>query len=640
MEKKRHIFLDKKTREVALKIFLEELPDYNDWPEEEVSVTDSLGRVTSRAVYAINSSPTANVSAMDGVVVRSIDTFGANEKNPVRLKIGSEARFINTGGVVPEGFDAVIMIEEIHQPGSDVIEIIAAVPPWHYIRPIGEDIVVKEQILPGCHLVRPSDIGALLSGGWIKAWVRKKPKVSILPTGDEIIEPGNIPEPGQVIESNSSVISAILSQWGAESLRYPIVKDTQATLYEKACEALKNSDFLIIIAGSSAGTKDFTASAIAWMGKVLVHGVSIMPGKPVILGVADKKPVMGLPGYPVSAVIAFDIFARPVISRMLHHILPAPELLMVRTARKLPSKLGQEEYIRVKIGKVGDHYLASALPRGAGVITSLVKADAILKVAKQSEGLNAGAEAEVELLKSRQEIDLSLIFIGSHDPGLDLLSDFLGRRELSMALSITHLGSLGGLAALKNGECHMTGIHLLDPESGIYNIPYISKYLPGERLYKIHFALRDQGLMVKKGNPKGIKGIDDLLREDIRFINRQFGAGTRLLLEHLLKSINIEPSKIRDYRREVFTHMAVASLVKNGGADCGLGILSAARALDLEFIPLAKEEYDLLITEKYINLPGIGSLLEILKGKEFKKELESMGGYDCTKTGEIQCLSL
>ncbi|MGA1841909.1 MAG: molybdopterin biosynthesis protein [bacterium] len=637
MKEKRHIYLKKKSREEALEIFLGILPDYSNWPEEEVPVEKAFGRITSRAVRAILSSPVSNVSAMDGVAVRSLDTFGATETNPIELKVGPQARFINTGETLPDGFDAVIMIEDIHQPDPEKVQIMASVPPWHYVRPIGEDIVTEEQIVPSCHLIRPFDMGAILSGGLTNIRVRKKPRVSIIPTGDEVISPGQAPEPGQVIESNSVVLSGLLSQWGAEALIFPIVKDVSASLLVMARKALAGSDLLVIVAGSSAGTRDLTADVIAEIGEVLVHGVSIMPGKPVILGKADQKPVIGLPGYPVSAVIAFELFARPVLSRMLNRPVPSSDYLKARTARKLPSKLGQEEYIRVKLGKQGGNYIASPLKRGAGVITSLVRADGILKVPRQSEGLDGGAEVEVELLKPREEIEGSITFIGSHDPGLDLLADHLGREETGLKLSITHLGSLGGLMALKKGECHLTGIHLLDPETGTYNIPYINKYLPGKRLHLYNLAFRDQGLMVKPGNPKKIKGLNDLIREDIRFVNRQSGAGTRLLLDHWLKKEGIDPKHIRDYRREVFTHMAVAALVKSGGADCGLGILSAARALGLEFFPLAKERYDLLIPEEYYKSPWAKALLKVLKSRAFKKELESMGGYDCTLTGEEQC---
>lgn len=637
---KRHIYLNKKNREEAIKIILRQTDNYADWPEEGIEVTASLGRITSRAVYALCSSPNANVSAMDGVAVRSAETYNASETAPVQLKLGEQALFINTGQPIPEGFDAVIMIEEIHQPSPDTIEIISSVPPWHYVRPTGEDIVAGEQIIPSSHLIRPTDIGALLSGGLIKIFVKKRPVVSIIPTGDEIIEPGNTPSEGQVTESNSHVISGLLNEWGAEPLRLPIVRDIYKNLMQRAEEAIKHSDLLVIIAGSSAGTKDYTADVIASLGRVLVHGVSIMPGKPVILGIIDKRPVIGLPGYPVSAVIAFEIFARPIIGHMLNQTIPKDQTLEAEITRKIPSKLGQEEYIRVKMGKLGDKYYATPLSRGAGIITSLVRADGMITMPKQSEGIDEKSPVTVRLLKPKEEIESSLIFIGSHDPGLDLISDHLRRETRGISLSITHLGSLGGLIALKRAECHLTGIHLLDPETGIYNTPYIKSHIAGHKVYKVHMALREQGIIIKRGNPKNIKTLHDLLQGDIRFVNRQYGAGTRILLEHLLKGIHIDPQEIKDYRREVFTHMAVAALIKSGGADCGLGVLSAARALDLDFIPVAKEVYDLVIPEAYMRLQGIESILEILGSKTFRATLESMGGYDCKNSGETTCLAL
>ncbi|MBI4699048.1 MAG: molybdopterin biosynthesis protein, partial [Nitrospirae bacterium] len=306
-----------------------------------------------------------------------------------------------------------------------------------------------------------------------------------------------------------------------------------------------------------------------------------------ILGWINNKPVLGVPGYPVSAYITYDLFAKPIISMWQGIEMKRPEIMKAKLSRQVASTLGVEEFLRVKVGKVGDNFIASPVSRGAGIIMSLVRADGFVRIPAMSEGLGAGAEVEVKLLRDREEISNTIVCIGSHDNALDILANFLKKKYPKYSLSSAHVGSMGGLIALKRGEAHIAGTHLLDEKTGEYNISYIKQLLPGDKIILINLIYRQQGLLVLKGNPKNIKGFEDLSREDITFINRQSGSGTRLLTDKYLKELKIEPRNIKGYDKEEFTHMGVASAVLSGVADTGLGILAASKALGLDFIHVA-----------------------------------------------------
>jgi putative molybdopterin biosynthesis protein len=289
----------------------------------------------------------------------------------------------------------------------------------------------------------------------------------------------------------------------------------------------------------------------------------------------------------------------------------------------------------VKLGRVGDRVTATPLQRGAGIIMSLVRADGLVLIPRFSEGVHAGAEVTVDLLRRPEEVERTIVAIGSHDLTLDLLSSELSKRDAGLSLSSSNVGSLGGLIALQRGEAHLSGSHLLDEETGEYNLPYVRRLLKGRSVVLVNLVYRDQGLIVPPGNPKGIRGIEDLLREDVRFVNRQKGAGTRVLLDYRLKQIGVDPLRIEGYRREEFTHLAVAASVAGGTADTGLGILAAARALKLDFVPILKERYDLVIPREQYESDLLRPLLEILRGPTFRQQVEALGGYDASQMGEV-----
>jgi len=601
---------------------------------EEADPRDALGRVLAAPVYAGVSSPHYHAAAMDGIAVRARDTSGATPSSPLRLRLGHGAVYVNTGNPVLPPYDAVIMIEDVHEVDGEFVEIISPASPWQHVRLIGEDIVATEMVLPEGHVLRPIDLGAILAAGVTRVLVKKKPVVAIIPSGSELAEPGKALAPGQVPEFNSAVLAAYVTEWGGVPRVMPPVRDDREQIRMRVAEAVAQCDIVVVNAGSSAGTEDHTAEAFGDLGCVIVHGVAIKPGKPVILGYASGKCLMGIPGYPVSAALTASLFLKPVIYRFLG--IPEPKTQMVQAvlSRRVVSSLGVEEVVRVKLGEVGGRLVAVPIARGAGLVTSMVRADGLLRIARLSEGVQEGTEVSIELLRPLQEIKDTVVVVGSHDMTLDLLASLMKRYYIGSGLSSAHVGSLGGLLAIRKGEAHAAGVHLLDEDTGEYNISWIRRILRGKKVVLIKLFGRTQGLIVQKQNPKGIRNFDDLLRQDVVFVNRQRGAGTRVLLDYHLKRLGLDSSRIKGYDREEFTHMAVAAAVASGEADAGLGILAAARALDLGFIPLADEDYDLVVPRDIYEEPKVQKMLETIRREEFKRAVLALGGYALNRLGE------
>jgi len=630
----RDVYLETKPLEEALRIWSEGI-EARPLDAETVKVSDSIGRITATHVSARLSSPFYHSSAMDGYAVRFADTFGASETSPKHLKIGEDAVYMDTGDPIPEGFNAVVMIEDVNE-ADGYIEIISALTPWKNVRTVGEDIVQTELIVPENHRIRAVDTAAMLAGGLTEIKVRRKPVVAVIPTGSEIVEPGSELKVGDIIEFNSQMLGGLAREWGAEFVRMPIVPDDEKKIRDALLEAHKKADLIIINAGASAGSEDYTAKIIGELGEVLVHGVGIKPGKPTILGTIKGKPVIGAPGFPVSAYLSVVLFARPLIMKLQGLEPTEPPKIKALLSRHIASTLGQEEFLRMKLGRVGGKLIATPLGRGAGLMLSLVRADGIMRVPSMSEGIAAGTEVKVELMREPQDIENTVVFIGSHDNSLDLLANFLKKRHPKFSLSSAHVGSMGGLAALQKGEAHAAPTHLLDEETGEYNVPFIKRMLPERKIVLINLVHREQGLMVLNGNPKNIRTFKDLTRDNVTYINRQRGAGTRLLLDKCLKDEGISPLDINGYEREEYTHMAVASAIVSGVADAGLGVLSAANALGLDFIPVAKERYDIAIPAEFMDTEMMQALLEIIRDdKEFKDAVLSLGGYDVTDMGKV-----
>jgi len=643
-ERKR--YLKKKPLPEALTIFLEAATP----PKrvERVAVEEALHRTTAEPIFAVLSAPHYHGAAMDGIAVRAEDTFGASEFTAVTLKQNSHKtvraaansqaifQYVDTGNPLPIWANAVVMIERVFKKNPEEVEIRDAATPWQHVRLVGEDIVATEPLLPRGHKLRPYDIGALLAAGHTKVPVVAKPTVGIIPTGSELIEPGEPAKPGRIIEFNSRVTAAFVEEWNGKPQRLPRVIDDLPIITKALSSAVKAYDIVVIIAGSSAGEHDFTVRALESLGEVLVHGIDVMPGKPAILARINNKPVIGLPGYPVSAVVICQQILRPLIAHFLGRPAEEPQKVKAFLPRKVPSRLGLEEFVRVSLGKVNDRVIVNPLGRGAGIITTMVKADGVLRIPSLDEGLNAGQEVEVELLRPAEEIANTILFTGSNDLTIGVLDDQLRAQYSGFKISASNVGSLGGLMALKRSEAHIIGTHLLDPTTGIYNLPDLKKQQLLAKVIVMNLVIREQGLIVLKGNPKKIKGIKDLARKDVTFVNRQPGSGTRVLLDYKLDKLKIKPEQIQGYEREDSTHMAVAVAVASGLVDTGLGIKSAAKALRLDFVPVEREEYDLVFLKDFYNSDMGQKLANVIRSDAFKQAVMALDGYDTKKTGTVK----
>ena len=600
---------------------------------EEVEAAQALDRQTAGPIFAKHNSPLWDSSAMDGVMVISARTQGATEIAPISLEWEKDYLPVNTGDPVFPPFDAVIMAEDIQELEGDRILIRQGAAPWQHVRPVGEDIVKGEMILPGGHKIRPVDIGVLLSGGITRVSVKKAVTVGILPTGSELIEGGQRPESGQIIESNSRMLEGLVTHDGGVPTRFPIVPDGYEKIKAGLREAIGAHDVVLVCSGTSAGTKDFTVKVLEELGEVVVHGVAMKPGKPVILAVIEGKPVIGIPGYPVSAYLTYKTFVAPLLQIMAGEREAEAQTVEATLTRRIVSSFKHREYVRVKIGRIGDSLVATPLARGAGAAMSLARADGFCIVEQDCEGIESGARVEVVLNRQLEDLERTVVSIGSHDLILDLIADLLPNWTGGVRLSSSHVGSMGGLLALKQGEAHIAPIHQLDEESGTYNVTIVKQLFPGQKMALIKGVGRSQGIIVQRGNPLEIRTLEDLRR--VRYINRQRGAGTRMLLDYKLKAAGIDPLEIQGYGREAATHMAVAAAIASGSADAGLGILSAAKAMDLDFIPVGQEAYDFVTTAAFLALPHVRAFIEMLKNPALHEAIRRLGGYDLTQCGEV-----
>ncbi len=594
---------------------------------EVIKTVSAKDRFTSSAVYARISSPHYQSSAMDGIAVTASKTFGATETTPVELKLNTDFSIIDTGDPVNAPYDSVIMIEEVVKTGPETVKIHSSAVPFQNIRQIGEDIAQGEMILPSNTRITPFHQAALLSSGITEIEVYKKIRVGIIPTGDEIVSPETNPSEGEIIESNSTIFSGMLRDFYCDPTVYPITKDRLIPIKDMLKKAVSECDMVLLNAGSSAGRDDYSSTAIKELGIVLIHGISIKPGKPAILGIIEGKPVIGIPGYPVSGVIVINEIVKPVIEEWYKNPLTACITACGTLSKKTVSSLKYREFIRVRAGYINNRLFVTPLQRSAGVVTSLTKADGILEIDENCEGLPSGAEANIRLLRPLSDIKNTLLITGSHDPLIDEAADFMRRRQFRTFVSSVHVGSLPGIISLKSGETHIAGIHLLDEDDGTYNISWIRKYIPGEKIILVKAFKRAQGLIVKKGNPLNIKGIESLTDPAVRYVNRQRGAGTRILFDHLLKKNSINPESVYGYRREEFTHLSTAVQISMDKADAGLGIYSAAKLYGLDFIPIAEEEYDFAVNADFSENILFENFIEIIKSAEFRYRLAELGGY-------------
>ncbi len=636
---------------------------------------NALGRITGETIWAKSSSPHYHASAMDGFAVRAEETIGARPSSPIvlriepgpgkqKLEMAIQAKYVDTGDPLPLWANAVIPIEnvesldkqgeithDIRSPES--IRIRAAVAPWSYVRPLGEDIVASQLVLPAGHTLRPVDLGAIAAAGHEQIRVTRKPRVAILPTGTELVPIGTKLKPGDILEYNSLVISAQIKAMGGEPPRFPIIKDDFDLISNTVVEASRDHDLILLNAGSSAGAEDFSARVVEQLGSLLFHGVAVRPGHPVIFGLINSEapgvqslghkqatlakesitPIFGVPGYPVSAALTIEIFVEPILAKWLGREATKLPMETAQITRKITSPAGDEDYVRVVVGRIGDRLLAAPLARGAGIITSLVHADGIVILPPGVQGLEAGDRVPVNLYRSREELENTIFCIGSHDLTLDLLAEFLSQHHRRFISA--NVGSQGGLVALYRKEAHLAGSHLLDSQTGEYNISYIRQYMPEIPVKLVALVKREQGLLVRRGNPKKIRTLRDLERPDVQFVNRQRGAGTRVLFDYHLNLSGISSESIQGYNQEEYTHLSVAAAISSMRADCGLGIAAAAQALDLDFIPLFQERYDLVIPKEYAEGELLAPLFDVIRDREFQEAVTALKGYDVSVMGKV-----
>ncbi|HSQ87584.1 molybdopterin biosynthesis protein [Romboutsia sp.] len=617
----------------GLKQYLKEIESLKQLETEHVEIEKCLNKTSCDAVYAKLSSPFYNCSAMDGVAVKAESTFMANEQNIITLKENEDYVEVDTGDPIPKEFDAVIMVEDLLEKENGIIKIYKPAIPWQHIRCLGEDVVETEMIIPSFHKIRPQDIGAMISAKVDKVKVFKEFKVGIIPTGTELIDRHKTPKVGDIIEFNSRLFEGLLLGYGAVPIIYPIVEDNYDKIKNSVLNALNECDMVLINAGSSQGREDFTYDIIDEIGKVIIHGLAIKPGKPAILGHGHNKPIVGIPGYPVSAWVVLENIVKPVINKLTYKETKENPYIKATLSKRVMSSLKHEEFVRVKIGNIDGNYIATPIKRGAGTVTSLVNADGVIRIPQNVEGIDEGSKVKVELLNDISEINKTIVSIGSHDIVMDLINDELTKKSFGkVKLSSTHVGSFQGILSMKKGECHISPIHLFDVENESYNESYIRKYIH-EDMALIKLVKRTQGFMVKKGNPLNIRNVSDLV--NVRYINRQKGSGTRILFDYLLEKENIKKSDINGYERQEFTHMSLAKAIQNGDADCGLGVYSAAKVFDLDFIPICEEEYDLLMKVKTLESDFIKFLLQTINDDLFKEMVRKLGGYNLEDSGKI-----
>jgi putative molybdopterin biosynthesis protein len=601
---------------------------------EQIPVYEAPGRMTAAPQVARVASPHYYSAAIDGLAVRTTQTFGATPETPVRLRLGPDAAFVDTSSAMPEGLDAVVPVHEVHFVSAEEVEVRNPAAPWQNVRPTGEDLAVDEVILPAAHRILPMEVGSMLAGGVTTVTVRRKPSFAIIPVGSNLVRAGSNLAVGQSIECNSFILQATIEQWGGNGLVLDIVPERRDDVVEVVRRAVEQHDAIVLIAGVSHGTA-LLASVLQELGDMVLYGVSIKPGRSAVLGLIKGKPVLGLPAHAVSGFVAFDVFARPVMGALLGTRAPRRVRSAATLAREVGSAAGVDELLRVNLGQVGDRLVALPISRGAGILMSLVRADGLLRVPAEVETLPQGTRVDVELFNPTADFTNHLLAIGTHDIVYDVLRNDLMKRFPDIALRSSNVGSMKGLKALVRGLAHVAGLHLFDEATGEYNVPFVERENEGMALVLVNLFSRHLGLIVRAGNPKNIQSVEDLKRPDVTFINRQMGSGTRKLIDYHLHKHGVDGTKVRGYERETYTHMSLASTIASGNADVGLGLAAVAKALHLDFIPAVPERFDLAIPRRIMGSHIIRCLLQVLKSESFKQEVESLHGYDTRMTGTV-----
>ncbi len=624
---------------------------------EEIHIKNALYRVLAEDVISDIDVPHFDRASMDGFAVYARDTFYADEEKPVELEILgyikagdtniyeiSEGKTygIATGAPMPKNANAVVMVEHVVVRGNKAL-IYKPVSPGENIIPAGSDIRAGELILRKGTLLTSREIALLAAIGKTRIKVYKLPKVAIISTGDEIIDPESKLTFGKIFDINSySIYSRVLENGGNPSI-IGIVEDDEEKIFE-VLNSVSRQDYDIILTsgGTSAGVGDVIYKVVERIGKIYVHGIAVKPGKPTVIGRLNDKLFVGLPGYPTSCLLIFDLIVAPILRELAG--LPRKELkkLKAKIATKVFSEKGRKEFKFVHIVTGDGSVSAYPVTTGSGAISTFSLADGYITIPEDVEMIDQDTEVEVTLL-SEQLRPADLVIIGSHCIGVDIILNIMNKYIPTFA-KVINVGSTSGLLASKRFESDISGTHLIDEKTNEYNVPFLKLYGLEDKVYLVRGYGRMQGIVVQKGNPKKIKSLEDFLREDVKIINRNKGSGTRVLLDIKLKELSMKMGckfeelikKINGYEIEAKTHSAVAAAVSMNKADAGLAIEAVAKLYDLDFIPIKEEIYDFVIPKNKFNKPHVQKFLEILKSKEFKKELEKLPGFKILKdTGKI-----
>ncbi len=620
--------------------------------EELIDLSQALGRTLSRDIYAKVNVPSFDRSNLDGYAIKASDSIGAEEHNPVFLQLSQNtiaagsspehevqhgyATSIATGGMLPRGADAIMMVENTDIRDQQLV-ILKAVSPGTGIAFAGTDVSVGQTILYKGKQLSSRETGILAAIGETQIPVWKKPKVAIISTGNEIIQPGQTMTPGFVYDSNSRIIADAINEQGGVAIELGIVNDDLDLLQEKIQQALKQADMIILSGGTSKGQGDLSYQAAYQLTEpgVIVHGVALKPGKPLCLAATQNKPVIVLPGFPTSAIFTFHEFIAPVVRQMAGHSPASQSMETAELAVRVNSEIGRAEFLLVRLlqkPSSGDNnessrFTAYPIGKGSGSVTTFSHADGFVRIDQHAELVEAGSQVKVQMI-SRTSKPADLIIIGSHCMGLDLIISRL--QQLGIQVRFMSVGSSAGLAAVKKGQCDIAGLHLYDPASDSYNQHCVSTGLKLIKGYR-----RKQGLVFRKNDPRfsgtDARKIIDKVKNDpsCLMINRNLGSGTRVLIEQLL-----DGQKPNGYLVQTSNHRAVFAAVQQKRADWGIAIQSSSED-NIGFLALKDENYDFMIAESKLQNKSVLAFIALLKDKSIQASLNKLNITIDNETAQI-----
>ncbi len=625
----------------ARKLILAAVTELGHPKVARVPTEEGLGFILAEDVLSNRNVPHYVASAVDGYAVVAAETSRATPATVVRLE---EEHFlwVNTGTPLPDWCDAVVMVEDTSLAEGGELLLSRALPPGANVRPVGEDVMLGQILARQGEKVGPVLVALLLSAGVAKIPVFQRPKCLFIPTGDEIcsmkdwVESDQV-DSGKVPESNSSLLRGIFREWGFDLEVHPILPDSAELIRETLDRMGDVYDLVLIGAGTAKGKRDHTAEVISSEGEILFRWLRMKPGRPAMLGKVKRSLVLGVPGFPMSTAVAAWSLAYPAVLAMSGiSVDPSSHESLIRGAlgatqgleceAMLPhsSPPGVEEWLRVKAVEIDGRRISWVLSSGASTMWAMHEADGYALLPGEIVECPKGTRLTVWFTRA-VPWEKRALFQGSDDPAFSRIVTPVRQRGADLA--IRSVGSLGGLTALARGEGHLAACHLLDSKTGRYNDSFITELSGNERWRRILLFYREQGFLVVKGNPKGVSGIEDLVRKDIRIINRQPGAGTRVLLDWFLEEAKLKRSNVAGYAGQAITHLDAASRVASGIVDVAIGIRAAADAFGLDFVTMAWEPFELVVPEKHLDHPGVRAVLDAVKDPAWRKGVETMGGY-------------